>query len=69
MNPSRTYRQISKADFDHIQGQYGATLSSKLKTLDQKRLHDIPDSLTQRKKAGDAYLDKGEVLTLVDWKL
>ncbi|KAF2153030.1 hypothetical protein K461DRAFT_212473, partial [Myriangium duriaei CBS 260.36] len=60
---------ISNADFQSILDRYEPGVPDKLKSLDQKRLHDVPALLSERRKTNDAHLTKDEVLTLVDWKL
>ncbi|KAF4551684.1 Hypothetical protein D9617_12g035720 [Elsinoe fawcettii] len=70
MNSNFRYDKISKATFDKLLKQYPSTIPDKLKELDQKRLHDIPEALEKRQnsKAGP-HLTKDEVVTLVKWKL
>ena len=43
-----------------------------LKDLDQLnelRYHTIPETLRSRKDDGEAFLEKAELVSLVDWKL
>lgn len=37
--------------------------------LESLRLKDIPEALAQRKKNGEAFLEKEEVTSLIRWKL
>lgn len=66
---------ISKSEFQEILSRYPSLVPEKLKALDEKRLHTIPDRVEERKHAKKdgfnvgAYLSKEEVLDLVDWKL
>ncbi|KAF2461663.1 hypothetical protein BDY21DRAFT_278557, partial [Lineolata rhizophorae] len=55
--------------FSRLLNRYPELVPDKLRELDQLRLETIPASLQQRAKNGDAYLTKGEVLQLMEWKL
>ena len=63
------FDRISKDDFEQILAQYPKTVPSKLADLEEQRLSTIPAKLKERKAKGNAYLTKGELATLVDWKL
>ncbi|GAM84253.1 hypothetical protein ANO11243_022470 [Dothideomycetidae sp. 11243] len=57
---------ISKSDFASIQSRYPSLVPSKLRILDNRRLHGIPSALATRSPPS---LTKAEVSELVDWKL
>lgn len=61
--------EINAHDFDTLLKQYASIVPEKLADLETERLKTIPEFLTTRKQADDAYLNKAEVSTLVDWKL
>ncbi|KAF2872449.1 hypothetical protein BDV95DRAFT_593824 [Massariosphaeria phaeospora] len=67
--PPLTVSAISLAAFKTILSPYPSTVSDKLKDLDTLRYDTIPASLAARKNSGDAFLQKDEVETLVEWKL
>ena len=48
---------------------YESLVPSTIAGLEELRLHSIPETLAQRKKDGDAFLEKTEVISLVEWKL
>ncbi len=52
----------------HLLG-YDSHVPDKIRGLEDLRLSAIPDTLAQRKKDGDSYLEKTEVTSLVEWKL
>ncbi|KAK8210329.1 hypothetical protein M8818_003497 [Zalaria obscura] len=68
MDPSHHPNVIDASSFDALLDAYPSTVSSKLDELEKARLETIPAALEQR-KSSDAYLEKSEVQTLVDWKL
>jgi hypothetical protein len=39
-----------------------------MKLLEDLRLHIIPETVRMRKKDGNAFLEKTELLTLVEWR-
>jgi len=55
--------------FNEVLSRYPSIASPKLKNLDNIRYNAIPGILAQRKKDGDAHLEKSEVESLVEWKL
>ena len=63
------FDRISKDDFEQILAQYTETVPPKLADLEKQRLSTIPAKLKEREAKGNAHLTKGEVATLVDWKL
>ena len=58
------YESIKK----HLQS-YPNHVPATLHNLDELRFSDIPATLAKRKSDGDAYLEKSEVVSLVQWKL
>ena len=44
-------------------------LPDKLEGLSELRYTDVPETVAQRKKDGEAFLEKTEVQSLVEWKL
>ncbi|KAL8915382.1 MAG: hypothetical protein Q9171_000252 [Xanthocarpia ochracea] len=44
-------------------------LAEKLQGLQELRYNDVPEVVAQRKKDGEAFLEKAEVQNLVEWKL
>lgn len=48
---------------------YESHVPDKTKGLEELRLSTIPETLVQRKKDGEAFLEKTEVTSLVEWKL
>ena len=48
---------------------YDSHIPPDIRRLDSLRLNDTPEALAQRKKNGEAFLEKEEVTSLVQWKL
>ena len=48
---------------------YNSHVPPDIRRLDALRLNDTPEALAQRKKNGEAFLEKEEVTSLVQWKL
>ena len=48
---------------------YGSCVPDKIQGLEDLRLSTIPETLSQRKKDGEAFIEKTEVTSLVEWKL
>jgi len=48
---------------------YDALVPSKIAGLEELRLNTVPETLAQRKKDNDAFLEKTEVVSLIEWKL
>lgn len=59
---------ISEDSIHLVLSRYEQHVPEKLRALDEVRYRDIPESLAKR-KAIAAYLSKGEVERLVEWKL
>ena len=69
MNASDSSAQISYSSFQsHLHG-YEARVPEKIHGLEETRFKELPRTLDQRKKAGEAFLEKTEVMALVEWKL
>ena len=48
---------------------YNSHVPPDIRRLELLRLKDTPEALAQRKKNGEAFLEKEEVTSLVQWKL
>lgn len=48
---------------------YNSHVPDKIQGLEELRLSTIPEILVQRKKDGESFLEKTEVVSLVEWKL
>lgn len=48
---------------------YNSHVSPKIQGLESLRFGSIPETLAQRRKDGEAFLEKAEVTGLVEWKL
>ena len=48
---------------------YNSYVPDKIQGLEELRLGTIPNTLVQRKKDGEPFLEKTEVASLVEWKL
>lgn len=60
---------VSRVDFNNILARYQDAVPAKLHDLDKLRFESIPEKVAQRKKEFDAFLEKEEVESLVEWKL
>ena len=69
MKTSENLTTISYADLKSKYGAYSSIVPPTLYVLDTLRYEEIPDVLTQRQKDGNAFLEKTEVTSLVEWKL
>lgn len=68
----RGKESIGKISYDQLQsllGMYDSYAPSNIEGLDEMRYNSIPDTLQLRKEEGDAFLDKPEVESLMEWKL
>lgn len=61
--------QISLDRLHTLLTSYDSYVPDKIRGLEELRLRTIPETLTQRKKDGELYLEKTEVTSLVEWKL
>lgn len=48
---------------------YDSHVPGKIQGLEEIRLKQVPETLDQRKRDGEAFLEKAEVTALVEWKL
>jgi len=69
MKPALSAENINYADFRLQLRFYEDNVPKSLQSLEELRLREIPESLAQRRKDGNAFLDKTEVTALVEWKL
>lgn len=69
MNSSHNADNITYDSIQSTSKRYGKVVPPQLSGLDGLRLRDIPEVLNQRKVDGDVFLEKTEVLSLVEWKL
>ena len=69
MLPTDTWDKIQGDRILETVKEYPLVVPEKLKTLDQFRLETVPESLRLRKNDGKPYLEKQELLKLVEWKL
>ena len=61
--------QISYSTICSKASSYSEDASKDLLILQELRLNTIPETLAKRRKDGHAFLEKTEVINLVDWKL
>ena len=69
MKVSDSPSQINYSTFQLHLHSYEAHVPEKIHGLEEIRLKEIPETLDQRKKDSDAFLEKTEVTALVEWKL
>ncbi|KAL9006905.1 MAG: hypothetical protein Q9188_000360 [Gyalolechia gomerana] len=69
MKPSFTPSQISYSDFTESVEDYPQHVPEKIQPLEPLRYLEIPEAVAQRKTAGEAFLEKTELQSLVEWKL
>ena len=60
---------ISYENIQCTNKRYESHVSPQISGLDGLRLRDIPETIDQRKSDGATFLEKAEVISLVDWKL
>ena len=60
---------VSRVDFNNILARYQDAVPAKLHDLDKLRFELIPEKVAQRQKESNAFLEKEEVESLVEWKL
>jgi hypothetical protein len=63
----------SAVSYEDLQSQLRFSSSlyappKEIKLLNDLRLHIIPETVQLRKKDGNAFLEKTELLTLVEWR-
>ena len=61
--------KISYPEFQWRVRFYPDRVPDKIQSLEELRLNEVPEVLSQRKKEGNAFLEKTEVTSLVEWKL
>jgi len=69
MKPSLRAESINHIDFRFQLRFYEDLVPKSLKDLEELRLRGIPEVLAQRRKDGNAFLERNEVTALVEWKL
>ena len=61
--------KVSYEDFKRNLGLYERHVPANIQGLEELRLREIPELLEQRRKDGNAQLEKTDVTGLVEWKL
>ncbi|KAL8777741.1 MAG: hypothetical protein Q9194_002376 [Teloschistes cf. exilis] len=61
--------KISYHDFSTMLFSFAGRAPKKMEGLEELRYNEIPEVLAQRKKDGEAFLEKTEVQSLIEWKL
>ncbi len=69
MQNSRAWDEIKYHDLNTAVEDYPNYVPDKLRELDEIRLQTIPQKVERRKSTDQPYLEKSELLTLVEWKL
>jgi len=69
MDSSHNADNITYHSIHWTSKRYEEVVPSKISGLDGLRLRDIPEVLNQRKIDGEVFLEKTEVVSLVEWKL
>ncbi len=69
MQSSMAWDEIKYYEFITAVKDYPKYVPDKLRELDETRLQTIPKTIQQRKSGGQPYMEKSELLTLVEWKL
>ena len=69
METTDQWKKIKAGRIKEFVKKYSSVVPKDLQDLDHARLHTIPEILKSRKDTGDAYLEKSEVVQLVEWKL
>ena len=60
---------ITHGRLQELASLYEQTIPKSLQDLERIRVKEVPESLTLRKRDGNALLEKDEVKALVEWKL
>ena len=60
---------IAHTDFQEYLLKYSNHVPSALAALDDLRYNTVPQTLAQRKSDGESFLEKSELVSLVEWKL
>lgn len=61
--------KISYHDFSTMLLSFAERAPKKMQGLEELRYNEIPKVLAQRKEDGEAFLEKTEVQSLIEWKL
>ncbi|KAL8727471.1 MAG: hypothetical protein Q9181_005702 [Wetmoreana brouardii] len=69
MNPDLYPDRISYTEFDQYLALSYTHIPKKIQDLDRLRYTDIPELIAKRKQDGEAFLERTEVQSLVEWKL
>lgn len=69
MKASENANTISFETFQFYVSAYESKIPPKIQGLENLRLKELPETVSQRKKDGDAFLEKTEVTALLEWKL
>ena len=69
MKATDSPKEISLETLRTHLNSYDSHVPEKIQGLEEIRLRTIPETLAQRKKDGKAFLEKAEVISLVEWKL
>lgn len=69
MKPSLNADKLSYEDFKENLSKYETHVPSSIQGLEELRLREVPEVLEQRRKDGNALLEKTDVTGLVEWKL
>lgn len=69
MESTKSADHITYSDLKTRLLSYNSHVPPDIERLESLRLNDTPEALAQRKKNAEAFLEKEEVLSLVQWKL
>ncbi|KAI9708060.1 MAG: hypothetical protein M1820_004264 [Bogoriella megaspora] len=69
MDPRYRWEEITYDNIQPLIAEYPNYVPESLQALEEARWNTIPETLSQRKKTGKAYLELDEVVQLVEWKL
>ena len=69
MDPSLYAASITYPDFRSHLNNYPDYVPSQIQRLEELRLQEIPETLGKRSKDGDAFMEKAEAKSLMEWKL
>ena len=69
MKVTESPSHISLDTLHHHLSSYDSHVPDKIRGLEELRISTIPETLVQRKRDGKPFLEKTEVISLVEWKL
>ena len=69
MDSSLYAASITYPDFESHLNSYPDYVPSQIQRLEELRLQEIPETLGKRRKDGDAFIEKAEARSLMEWKL